>query len=240
MRKFITLFIKLTMKLFKHYSFDLWKTLIKSAPDYKQKRNLYFFEHFNQKKKTIEEVSAIIREVEKMVDHVMQTTGYQIHSIQMVSMILFKLEYENKYLKTDDMIAIVHMMQQHFLDCPAELYDKDTYGVLHYLHSEGSVISLLSNTAFILGSTLDQILKKLEIDKYISFSLYSDEVGLAKPNPKIFEILINNSKNKYGYDKKDIIHIGDNEIADIHGAKNAGISYFQINTNEKSIKDLFI
>jgi FMN phosphatase YigB (HAD superfamily) len=35
-----------------------------------------------------------------------------------------------------------------------------------------------------------------------------------------------------------ILHVGDNEYADIEGAKQAGIPCFKINSNEKTIKDI--
>lgn len=226
------------MKIYKHYSFDLWLTLIKSNPQYKKQRTKYFFEHFNQKKKTFDEVDAAIREVEKMVDYVNQTTGFSMPCVEIVAMILYKLEYHNDDLGITDMIAIVHMMQQQFLDCPPVLYDNDTSGVLHYLHSEGCTISILSNTAFIVGSTLEELLKRLGISKYISFSIFSDQIGMSKPSPQVFELLILKCQAMQ-IDKKQIIHIGDNTIADIKGAKSVGIASLQINSNQHSIKDIF-
>lgn len=222
---------------YKHYSFDLWLTLIKSNPLYKQQRSNYFFEHFNPKKKTQEEVFLIIREIEKMVDVVNQTTGYSIHCTEIAAMILHQLEYDCSNLGIKDMVAVMHLLQQQFLDCPPSLYDKDTAAVLRYIHAEGNTINILSNTAFIIGDTLEKLLEMLGIKQYISFSIYSDLCGLSKPNPAIFSILTDAVFPKASI--SEILHVGDNAIADIAGAKAYGIDALQINTNSKTIKDIF-
>lgn len=219
---------------YKHYSFDLWQTLIKSNIEYKKQRANYFFKHFNRKGLCEEDVFIVIRDIEKMVDSVNQTTGLNIECVEIVSMILYQLGYDIYGLSINDMVAIVHMMQQKFMDCPPVLYDKDTYGVLSYLHSEGATISILSNTAFIIGDTLDRALAALGISKFISFSLYSDQQGISKPNPMMFFRMIGMCK----VDFSEIIHIGDNPIADIQGAKSIGLSSMQINTVEKTIKNI--
>jgi len=81
----------------------------------------------------------------------------------------------------------------------------------------------LSNTAFILGKTLHKVLSGYELSSYFSFEIYSDELGLAKPNSEIFQILYEKINQIKPVDKQKIIHIGDNQIADYNGAKNAGL-----------------
>jgi putative hydrolase of the HAD superfamily len=222
------------MTQYKHYSFDLWQTLIKSHPEYKRQRANYFYKHFNRKNLSEETVFIIIRDIEKMVDSVNQITGLNMRCVEIVAMILVQLEYDINDLSIDDMIAIVHMLQQNILDLPPVLYDNDTKGVLHYLHSEGATLSILSNTAFIVGSTLDKVLDILEIGKYFSFSIYSDQEGISKPCPRLFQLMIQTT----GVTKDKIIHIGDNPIADIKGAESAGIASMQINTVSQTIKNI--
>lgn len=41
------------MQKFKHYSFDLWLTLIKSNPEFKLKRTIFFYDKFNRLKKSL-------------------------------------------------------------------------------------------------------------------------------------------------------------------------------------------
>jgi putative hydrolase of the HAD superfamily len=51
------------MKTYKHYSFDLWLTLIKSNPIFKKERALFFHQHLNAAKKSIEEVEITKKQV---------------------------------------------------------------------------------------------------------------------------------------------------------------------------------
>jgi len=94
---------------------------------------------------------------------------------------------------------------------------------------------LLSNTGFIKGITLRKVLKSLAIDQYFDFQLYSDEVGLSKPNQELFQLMIKEALLLNHVPLKQIIHIGDNPKADIWGADMAGISSLLINSNNTSI-----
>jgi putative hydrolase of the HAD superfamily len=61
-----------------------------------------------------------------------------------------------------------------------------------------------------------------EFDQYFSFQLYSDETGFSKPNVKMFEMVYNQiGKNKI-VNKLEVLHIGDNKVADYNGAINFG------------------
>ena len=62
------------------------------------------------------------------------------------------------------------------------------------------------------------------IDKYLSFQLYSDEMGYSKPNIKVYEQLFSEVSKLKPITKGEILHIGDNPIADLWGATNFGIT----------------
>jgi putative hydrolase of the HAD superfamily len=83
-------------------------------------------------------------------------------------------------------------------------------------------------------------LDNLGISQYFDFQIYSDELGLSKPNIKIYHHLIDNIKTIRNDNilMDEIIHIGDNYTADILGAKTAGIKSFQINSNEFTILNI--
>ena len=67
--------------------------------------------------------------------------------------------------------------------------------------------------------------KMIGIDKYLSGAVSSAEVGVSKPNPKIFEAAL----NKAGVEAKSCIHVGDDYEDDIVGANNAGIASIWLN-----------
>jgi putative hydrolase of the HAD superfamily len=102
--------------------------------------------------------------------------------------------------------------------------------------------NILSNTAFVKGNELRTVLKDLNLEQYFDFQIYSDEVLVSKPNGTIFELVYNTiikmDVSTMDIEKPNIMHVGDNPIADIKGATDAGFQAFQINTNHLTITDL--
>ncbi len=225
------------MKIYKHYSFDLWQTLIKSNPDFKLKRAEYFFKHFNRKNRTIEEVQSIIRDIDIMCNVTNEVVGANIHAFEMYVMVLHKLEYDLSILSARDVQSIYHIVDKMFNDNPPVVYDSNTISVLKKLKSQGATLNILSNTAFIHGNTLKKFIDSNFKDIFL-FQLYSDETGTSKPNVRMFTAMIN---MVFGFrisdpiTLQDILHVGDNLKADILGADAMKIDSFQINSNDKSI-----
>ena len=73
--------------------------------------------------------------------------------------------------------------------------------------------------------------KVIGIDKFLSGAVSSADVGVSKPNPKIFEATL----KKAGEEASSCIHIGDDYEDDIVGANNAGIASIWL--NERGQKD---
>ena len=73
--------------------------------------------------------------------------------------------------------------------------------------------------------------KMIGIDKFLSGAVSSADVGVSKPNPKIFEATL----KKAGEEASSCIHIGDDYEDDIVGANNAGIASIWL--NERGQKD---
>jgi len=72
---------------------------------------------------------------------------------------------------------------------------------------------------------------KLKLDKYIEFMVTSEEVGIEKPNSKMFSLAL----KKIGLECSDVCMIGDNFDKDIMGACNLGIKSYWINDKSKKI-----
>jgi putative hydrolase of the HAD superfamily len=62
---------------------------------------------------------------------------------------------------------------------------------------------------------------------YFDAVVWSSSVGVRKPNPKIYQIILEELELKPG---KHIVMIGDNEIADILGGKKMGFTTVKIET----------
>ena len=67
------------------------------------------------------------------------------------------------------------------------------------------------------------------LDRYFDTLITSDEAGVNKPNPAIFDYAL----KKAGADAAESLMIGDEPEADIEGARLAGIAQLYINLNDK-------
>jgi len=230
------------MQLFKHYSFDLWMTLIRSNPAFKTERAKYFHQHFNRLHKTVEELQAIFREIDLMCNEMNEVCGGSISAEEMYLMVIYRIN-EGKYpLQEVDLPRLYVEMDHLFFEFMPSCYDEHTKSVLSQLASEtDATMSLLSNTAFIKGSSLRKLLKMLDLAQYFSFQLYSDEVKMSKPNPALFALMFEQIVGIY--DKSaitliDVLHVGDNPVADERGAISAGMQALLVNSNDKTLRSI--
>jgi len=231
------------MAFYKHYSFDLWLTLIKSNPTFKIERTRYFYNNFNSKHKSIEEIAIVFRQVDLMVNAINEKTGKNVDADEMYLMVIgmindFSYDFNDLNLEQLD----IDMEELLFEHMPL-LYCENCLPVLSEIkNNDLSSTNILSNTGFIKGVILRKVLHHLQIDQYIDFHLYSDEVRLSKPNPKFFKLMLSTIDKKKHPELllNDIIHVGDNPYADIRGANAMGIKSMLINSNNQSISTLLL
>lgn len=72
-------------------------------------------------------------------------------------------------------------------------------------------------------------IRKSVISNYFEDIVISEEVKVAKPNPKIFELALNNMKHS---DKSKVLMVGDSLTSDIKGGINFGIDTCWLNTSK--------
>ncbi len=208
---------------YKHLSFDLWLTLIKSNPEFKIKRDLLFKEYF-EINCSLEEVSRIVRYYDVLCNNTNEKTGLNIETFEIYLLILNALnvsiiEIDIKKLK--DFYTETEFL---FLQFKPDLIYPNIHFLFNEITDKEKTISILSNTGFIKGFTLRKLLIHYGLEHYFSFQIYSDETGFSKPNYKMFELVYDQIENKNLIQKRDILHIGDNEIADYSGAINFGFN----------------
>lgn len=228
------------MKQYKHYSFDLWGTLIESNPAFKESRTEYFFDHFNREKMSHKEIDDIFRKVSEIHNTTAEVTGMGFSSSEMYTMVLHLLKYDMENLTLRDIHSIYLIMETLFIKHHPILFPGTEF-VLQKLHDHGATISLLSNTGYARGTTMRTILRILKIHHLFQFTVFSDEIGISKPNIAIFNDMFTQVANlnvmREIY-RQDIIHVGDSEKADIKGAQAAGIDAFKVNSDGATIKNL--
>ena len=98
---------------------------------------------------------------------------------------------------------------------------------IEYLHNKNYMLFVATNGLVKLQKP--RVLNS-KIAKFISDIIVSEEVGLAKPNPKIFNVLL----ERNNLTSNDVIMVGDSLEKDVQGAQNANIKAIWYNPKEKN------
>jgi len=102
----------------------------------------------------------------------------------------------------------------------------DAEQVLTELKEKNMHVGLICNTGRTPGSGLRRFLQKDKVSKYFDLMLFSDEVGIRKPDPKIFHMFT----TKLNLNPYEVVHVGDNLKSDVWGAKEAGFKALYFST----------
>ncbi len=95
----------------------------------------------------------------------------------------------------------------------------DTQKTLLELKKRGKSTALICNTGLTPGSALRKLLAELKTAQYFDMMVFSEEFGIRKPDRAIFNVTTERLKVK----QYEVVHVGDNLISDVWGAKNAGL-----------------
>jgi putative hydrolase of the HAD superfamily len=79
-------------------------------------------------------------------------------------------------------------------------------------------LAIVSDTGFASGRAQDRLLEKDAARAFFASTIYSMDVGHAKPRPEIFAAAV----ETLGVAPNEILHVGDNERTDVRGALAAG------------------
>ncbi|MCD9617952.1 HAD family hydrolase [Chryseobacterium gleum] len=205
-----------------HFSFDLWLTLIKSHPEFKSKRVELFSSFFNVDK-PIEEVAKTVKYYDDLCNTINEVTGGNIDTFEIYLMILGALNVDIKSLNREKLNEFYNKSEELFLEYRPVVIFENIHDFFKDIKNQGKTINILSNTGFIKGTTMRKFLIHENLDQYIDFHIYSDEMNCSKPNPLIFQEVKKNIKDQ-NLPMNRILHIGDNPVADYQGAKNFGFS----------------
>jgi len=85
--------------------------------------------------------------------------------------------------------------------------------------SRRTPLAVISDTGFASGRAQDRLLEKDGARKFFAATIYSMDVGHAKPRPEIFAAAV----ETLGVEPHEIIHVGDNERTDVRGALASGL-----------------
>lgn len=205
-----------------HFSFDLWLTLIKSHPEFKAKR-VELFSSFFAIDKPIDEVAKVVKYYDDLCNTINEVTGGNIDTFEMYLLILGALNIDLKTINKEKLNQFYLKSETLFLEYKPVVIFENLHDFFDEIKNQGKTINILSNTGFIKGTTMRKFLIEENLDQYIDFHVYSDEINCSKPNPLIFQEVKNKVKHQ-DLQMHQILHIGDNPIADYKGAKDFGFN----------------
>jgi FMN phosphatase YigB (HAD superfamily) len=104
--------------------------------------------------------------------------------------------------------------------------DRGAGPALEALTRQGYVLCLVSNTMRTPGATLREILRHYGLLHYFAHLAFSDECRVRKPEPEIFHRAL----QAVGVRPAEAVHVGDDPVLDVEGARAAGMQVIQVTT----------
>ena len=196
--------------------FDLWGTLIQANPQFRERKKDLYQKYFGR----IEGCEEILQEIKKSLNNIIEHTGWQpseeiIHRM-IASKMYSDLKTVEKFMEDYQRLGIVYSPQ---------LISSDIITVLTELSNAGNDLYIVSNTMFFNHKTMKTIVSNIGLDEFFTWSTFSDERGIAKPDPRIYN--------------EDLDYfIGDNPMTDGFYAEKIEAEFIHINTNDKTIQDV--
>lgn len=213
--------MKLEYSNYKHLSFDLWLTLIKSNPDFKKKRDLLFKDFF-EVDYSIDKVTEVVRYYDVLCNNINEKTGFNIDTFEIYYFILSALKVNINDVEIEKLSQFYKETELLFMQFKPDLIYPKIQLLFKEIVEQEKTISILSNTAFIKGITLRKLMSYYDLENYFKFQIYSDETGFSKPNQEIFQLVYNEINRFKLFEKREVLHIGDNKVADYNGAIKFG------------------
>jgi putative hydrolase of the HAD superfamily len=96
--------------------------------------------------------------------------------------------------------------------------------VLTELQAQGLKLGLICNTSVTPGFALRRLLAGWGLEQLLTVQLFSDEVGIRKPAPAIYQ----QAARQLGVDISAMVHVGDRLDVDVEGAIAAGARGLQV------------
>jgi putative hydrolase of the HAD superfamily len=214
----------------KAVTFDLWETLLLERNGWNLRRTnarckciARTLDKFGVKI-SVEELRLAFKKMASWLESVWETNNDVTHLDQ----IQFLIKTASNGLVTIKEEWIDDLSSAYvspFLEV-APYLNPDARRVLKWLKDGKKLVGLICNTGLTPGFGLRRFLTREDIAKYFDLMIFSDEVGIRKPNPKIFHMVTQKLKVK----PCEIVHIGDNLKSDVCGAKNAGFKAIYLST----------
>jgi putative hydrolase of the HAD superfamily len=128
------------------------------------------------------------------------------------------------------MTALVDAYARPILIVPPAV-DDGALAALETLNGGGYTLALVSNIMRTPGATLRRLLERFRLLGYFKHTTFSDEVGIRKPAPEIFQLTLRAVAGEPG----TAVHVGDDAILDVQGARAAGMRVIQVTSSVRAL-----
>src|SRR5262245_6421335 len=108
--------------------------------------------------------------------------------------------------------------------------DRDARSALETLASRGLTLGVVSNIMRTPGNVLRQALDRAGLLAPMKVLSFSDECGIRKPDPEIFRLTL----RQMGVAPEDAVHVGDDPVLDVEGARDAGMAVIQVTSDGRA------
>lgn len=195
-------------------SLDFWGTIAVFNPAYAAARTRYLADLFGLPE---DEAHARYQFVKRSCDHNAEHSGAAVTPLLAIKTLLGDTILSGER----NAVTVLADFEQLVRDNPPLLHP-EIPDLLAEMRDEGFIVGVASNTNFIAGALVQSIFKLPW-----AFTVYSDELGVSKPDSAFFETVIKRASECAGLDYPsahiDMLHIGDNSVCDVDGAIQAGI-----------------
>ncbi|HEV8437585.1 MAG TPA: HAD family hydrolase [Methylomirabilota bacterium] len=127
------------------------------------------------------------------------------------------------------MAGLVEAYAQPALRVPPKI-DEGARGALEELAGRGLALALVSNTMRTPGAVFRRIFDEAGLLAPFKVLTFSDECGIRKPDPEIFLLTL----RQIGVAPGEAVHVGDDPVLDVEGARDAGMSVIQVTADGRA------
>jgi putative hydrolase of the HAD superfamily len=223
----------------KAVTFDLWETLLFERDGYSARRSFARCQNLAGAfktlgvKVTVEKIDAALKETTSSLLKVWDTNRDITH-LDQIRLIVKHVSGGSVVAKDEWISSLSPAYVSAFFEVPPYL-NPDAHRVLRWLSNENMSVGLICNVGLTPGFGLRRFLEDQGVAGYFDVMIFSDEVGVRKPDPRIFHLVA----EKFNLKPYEVVHVGDNLRVDVWGAKNVGFGavYFSCETGRDRIAE---
>ncbi|KAL0236919.1 hypothetical protein PCE1_000316 [Barthelona sp. PCE] len=161
-------------------------------------------------------VEEIERPFQKGVDFF--ENSIDVNYRMMISQLCELTNIEEPVISDEELSRLCDLRRDAFSDSVAML--PETPAVLQALKDKGYILCVFSN--YPCGQTVRDIITKSGTNHLFDFVIASGDFNRVKPHASVFEEVASRVKEAHGYNKSEIMYVGDTPLCDIVGPLNAG------------------